>query len=105
MLDREFDNHCLKQDKVTFTHEKVVNIYIDYERNLWPYKNSADFTLGNSIFFGAVNLSKNANPDKYNHSGYCIGFDAHGSFSLSDGSGIVKNVVIFSLSMHVNSWQ
>ena len=105
VLEQEFDDHCLKQDKVTFTHEKVVNIYLAYKKNLWPYKNSADITLGNSIFFGAVNLTKNANPDKYNHSGYGIGFDTRGSFSLSDGSGIVENVVIFSLSVRVNSWQ
>ena len=45
--------------------------------------------------------------DKYKHSGYGIGFDARGSFSLSDGSGFGKNVIMFdavlSSSMHVNN--
>ena len=27
----EFNGSCLKQDEVTFDHEKIVNIYINYE--------------------------------------------------------------------------
>ena len=27
----KFNGNCLKQDKITYTHEKVVNIYIVYE--------------------------------------------------------------------------
>ena len=27
----EFDGSCLKQDKVTYNHETIVNIYIVYE--------------------------------------------------------------------------
>ena len=30
-----FDGSYLKQDKITFTHAKTVNIYIVYEINLW----------------------------------------------------------------------
>ena len=48
-----FDGSCLKQDKITFTHGKTVNIYIVYEINVWNYVDSSDSTLGNSIF-GAV---------------------------------------------------
>ena len=40
--------------------------------------------------FGAVKLTKNADPDKYNYSGYGIGFDLRLEFSLSDGSNGVK---------------
>ena len=32
--------------------------------------------FGKSFFFGAVNLTKNADPDKYFYSGYSIGFDS-----------------------------
>ena len=32
-----FDGGCLKQDKITLTHKKTVNIYIVYEINLWNY--------------------------------------------------------------------
>ena len=55
----KFDRSCLKQDKITFTHEKIVNIYIAYEINLWKYVDSSDPTLGNSLF-SATKLVKNA---------------------------------------------
>ena len=29
----KYDSQCLKQDKVTFTHRKVMNIYTFYEIN------------------------------------------------------------------------
>ena len=51
------------------------------------------------FLFGAIKLAKNADPDKYKHSGYGIGFDACGSFSLSNGSGVDKNVIIFAADM------
>ena len=73
-----FSGSCLKQDKITYDHEKIVNIYIVYEIN----KNgntSSDPTLENCLF-GAVSLTKNANIDRYQYSGYGIGFDRHGSF-------------------------
>ena len=73
-----FSGSCLKQDKITYNHGKIVNIYIVYEIN----KNgntSSDPTLENCLF-GAVSLTKNANIDRYQYSGYGIGFDRHGSF-------------------------
>ena len=51
--------------------------------------------LGNSLY-GAVSLIKNFDPDKYFHAGYGIGFDVPGLFSMSDSSGIGKNVIILS---------
>ena len=73
-----FSGRCVKQDKITYNHGKIVNIYIVYEIN----KNgntSSDPTLENCLF-GAVSLTKNANIDRYQYSGYGIGFDRHGSF-------------------------
>ena len=55
-----------------------------------------DFTLGNSLF-EAVNLNKNGGYEKYPYSRYGIGLDAHGFFSLSDGSGFGENVIIFGV--------
>ena len=92
----KFDGSCLKQEKVTLSHKWVVNIYIVYEINLWSYTHGADFTLRN-FSFGAVKLTKNAGPDKYSYLGYGTGFDAHGSFSLSDGSGFGRNVLVLVL--------
>ena len=75
-----------------------MNIYIVCEIKLWPFKQSLDFRSGNSLFW-TVKLTKNADFDKYNYSGYGNGFDANGSFSLSDGSGFRVNVKIFGADM------
>ena len=92
------DRSYLKQDELTFNHKTEGNTYILYKINLWPFKQKADFMLGN-YFFGAVKLTKNADFDKYNYSGCGIGFDAHASFLLCDGSGFGKNVIIFGADM------
>ena len=61
-----FDMSCLKQDKVTFNHGKIVNIYIVYKliklSNI--YKNN-NLTIENALF-GAVSLTKNADVDNIN---------------------------------------
>ena len=38
--------------------------------------------------------------NKYKYSGYCIGFDACWSFSLSNVTGFRKNVIIFGADMN-----
>ena len=57
--------------------------------------------------FGTVKLTKNADLDKYEYSGYGVGFDPHGSFLLSDGIAFDKNVIIFggdmSSSVHIDN--
>ena len=76
MLVVKFNGDCLKQEKFTFNHEKIVNIYIVYEieRNV----NISNYpTLGN-CFFGAVKLTKHVDVDQHKHSGYGIGFDGKG---------------------------
>ena len=64
----------MKQDKMTFDHGKIVNVYIFYEINLWNYLDSSDPTLENFLF-DAVKLVKNTNIHKCKYSGYGIGFD------------------------------
>ena len=65
-----------------------------------------DLALG-AFAFGATKLTKNADFGKHKYSGYGIGFDARGSYSLSDGSGFGKNVIIFgtdkSSSVHIDN--
>ena len=68
-----------------------------YEINLWLCKYSSDFTLNDSLF-GAVNLTKNTDSDKYKYFWYGIGFDVNGIL-LSDGSGFGKNVIIIGTDM------
>ena len=93
--------------KVSFTHKKILNIYIVDEINLRPYRYDDYPTLGNSLF-GAVKLTKNTDIDQCKYSDYGIGFDTCKNVSLSDGSGFGKNVIIFVADMssyvHVDNW-
>ena len=57
----------MKQQKVSYTHGKVVNIYIVYELGASSSHNN-DPTRKNYLF-GAVFLIKNADIDKYGYSG------------------------------------
>ena len=67
----EFKGSCLKQDKITYTHGKIVNIYIVYEISK-NFKISSYSTLQH-YFFGAVSLTKSTDIGKYRYSGYGIG--------------------------------
>ena len=77
----EFKGSSLKQDKVPFTPNNVVNLYIAYELNIWSQDLNAEFTLKDCLF-GAVKLTENANPNNFSYSGYGIGFDSRLLFSF-----------------------
>ena len=83
--------------------KKVVKIYIVYELGA-SGSNNSDPTLKNCLF-GGVNLTKNADIDKYRYSGYGIGFDRRSSFSFP-GDGFGQNVLILgvdtSFSAHID---
>ena len=91
-----FNGSVLKQPKVTYTHGKIVNIYIVYELGAYN-SNDNDPTL-KSCLFGAVTLTKNADIDKYRYSGYGIGFDRRSSYSFP-GGGYGQNVLILGVDM------
>ena len=98
----EFYGDCLKQDKVTFNHGKIVNIYIVYEVIKIaiiskPGSNDIYPTLQNALF-GAVKLTKNADVDKCGYSGYKIGFNRRSNFSHPSG-GDGQNVIFFGVDM------
>ena len=101
----KFSGSCLKQDKVIYTHGKIVNIYIVHEINKKDNTVISDPTLENCLF-GAVTLTKNPDIDKYGYSGYGIGSDRNGSFSFSSGE-CGQNVIIFgddmSSSIHIDN--
>ena len=64
--------------------------------------------LSQKIFYiWNVKLTKKTDPNKYSYSGFGIGFDACGCFSLPDNSGIGKNIIIFgadkSPSVHADT--
>ena len=70
----ELNGSFLKQNKVTYNHGKIVNVYLAYKISK-NYKISGYPTLENCLF-GAVSLTKNADIDKCKYSGYSIGFDS-----------------------------
>ena len=74
----KFSGDCLKQERLTFNHGKIVNIYIVYEIEK-SVNISSHPTLENCLF-GAVKLKKHADVDSYKYSGYGIGFDRKGFF-------------------------
>ena len=74
----EFKGSSLKQeDKAACTPENVVNCFIFYELDSWPWDLDIDSALGGCLFRG-VKLTKDVDPDKYSYSGYGIGFYTRG---------------------------
>ena len=93
----KFTGNCSKQsNKLTYTHRKVVNIYIVYELGASSSSDS-DPTLKNCLF-GAVILTKNADIEKYGYSGYGIEFDRRSSV-LFPGTEFGQNLLIFGVDM------
>ena len=92
----KFNWSILRQPNISYTHEKIVNIFTVYELDA-SSSNDNDPTLKNCLF-GAVTLTKNADIEKYKYSGYGIGFDRRGIFSFP-GGGFGQNVLIFGADM------
>ena len=92
----EFIGSYLKQPKISYTHGKVVNMYIVYELGAGSSHDN-DPTLENCLF-GAVTLTKNVDINKYRYSGYRIAFYKRSSFSFSGGE-FGQNVIIFGVDM------
>ena len=73
---------------------KVVNVYINYDLDVWPINPSNNFKFKNCLF-GAINKVKNRDKEKFVHSGYQIIFDTAGLWSFSND--FARNVVIFGV--------
>ena len=54
-----------------------------------------------NCLFGAVKLTKHVDVDQYKYSGYGIGFDRKGSYSI--GNEIGRNVILFGVDMSLSS--
>ena len=78
----KFSASCLKQDKITYNHGKIVKIYIVYD--LKSNLNNVDIALENCLF-GAVKLTKNSDLGKYKYSGYGIRFGSKETFLHPSG--------------------
>ena len=95
-----FKKSCLKQDKTTYDHEKLLNIYILREINK-NFNISSHATQENCLFV-TVSLTKNLDIDKYKYSGYGIGFDRHRFFSQPRAE-TGKNAIIFDIDMSLST--
>ena len=109
----EFNGSCLKQDNIMYSHGKILNIYIVYKLT-GSYSDDNYPTVKNSLF-DAVTSTKTAEIDKYQCSGYGIGFNRREIFSFP-GGGFDSNVIIFGVDLsssvnvvnkktHFNSWK
>ena len=96
-----FSRACLKQDKVTFNHGKIVNIYIVYKIIRIANINSRDnnLTVQNALF-AAVSLTRNAEVGKYKYSAYGIAVDRTSSFSFPGGGYGHGYVIVFGVDMN-----
>ena len=82
----EFKGRCLKQDKITYTHGKIVNIYTAYD--ISNNYNITSYSTSEYCLFEAVSLTKI----------YGIRLDRHGFFSHPSG-GTGRNKIFFGVDM------
>ena len=99
----KFNGDCLKQDKITFDHGKIVNIYIVSE--IGRSVNISSYSALENCLFGAVKLTKLVDVYLYKHSGYGIIFKRKRYCLIGNDIGI--KVIIFgvdiSLSPHIDN--
>ena len=65
--DMNFKGHCLIKTDISIP-KKVINLYISYTLGPQLRNLNTHFALGNCLF-GSVELTKNADLDKYKYSG------------------------------------
>ena len=71
---------------------KIVNVYIVYDLAVCPRSPTYNFKFKNCLF-GATNIVKNSDKQKYGYSGYGITFDSCGSWDFENGTG--RHAMIF----------
>ena len=92
----ELNGSCFKQDKTTYDHVKILNIYIVYEisKNI----NISDYPTLEKPLFGVVSLTKISDIDKYKYCVYAIAFDRPRFFS-HPSSRTGRNVIVLGVDM------
>ena len=88
---------------MTYTHRKIVNIYIFYEissnnNNINNNNNCNNYSTLKNCLLGADILTENSDIDKYKYFGCGIGFDGYGSCSHPSGRN-GRNVILFGVDM------
>ena len=80
----KYNGYCLKQEKVTFNHGKIVSIYIVYE--IERSVNISSYPTLWVCLFGEANLTKHVDVDLHKYSVCGMGFYRKGSYSIREGS-------------------
>ena len=70
----KFNGDCSVNNNTSIP-KKVINLYISYRLSPLLRNLNTDFIL-NKCLFRSVELTKNADPDKYKYSSYDIEFDS-----------------------------
>ena len=105
-------NNVLTSNNDHVINDNVVNIYIVYKLGPLASNRDKSFTIQNALF-GAMQITKNADTNKYNYKGYGICFDESKEFThvrkrdnFNDTTS-ARNVTIFgadmSFSKHANN--
>ena len=89
----KFDQDPLAVEQNNYLTE-FVNVYIVYDLEAWPKILLRDFTLKNCLF-GATNVVKHSDKEKYVYSGYGIAFDGQGEGSFDND--YARNIIIFGV--------
>ena len=92
----KFNGDCLKQDKATYSHGTIVNIYIVHK--ISKNYNVSSYPPLENCLLGVFSLTKHIDIDQYKYSGYGIGFDGKGEFSFGS-TEICRNVIILGVDM------
>ena len=85
----------MKQDKATFSPKQRIHLFSFHRLDVFSRGLNTKVVLDDCLF-AAVNLSKNADADKYGYSGYGIVFHARSQLLLPTGEWD-KNVVIYGV--------
>ena len=67
-LRLKFNGSCLKQNKLSYTHITIVNIYTVYEISIFGFY--INYLTQAGSLFGLVKLTKDVDINKYKYSGY-----------------------------------
>ena len=71
-----------------------------YDQDAWPRNPAINFKFKNCLF-GATNIVKNGDKEKYVYNGYRKAFDSAGSWSFDDDFG--RNIIIFVVDNNSSS--
>ena len=96
----KFDKYPLALEQNNYL-TKIVNVYIVYDLDTWT-KNPTNNSKFKNCLFGASNIVKNNDKEKYVYSGYGITFVSAGSWSFDNE--FVRNVVIFAVDNSSSSY-